>query len=125
MSHVARVDRGGRCAWVVLAALAAALASTASADPSFQGLGDLDGGDFHSEAFKVSADGSTVVGMGYGGSGLEPFRWTQQDGMVGLPAIPGGSPSPGDAIQVSPDGSVVVGAGTGPYGQNRGRRVRS
>jgi probable HAF family extracellular repeat protein len=114
MSRVARADRGGRCAWAVLAALSAVLASTATADPSFQGLGDLPGGDFHSAAYAVTADGSTVVGRAYAGSGQQPFRWTQQDGMVGLPAIPGGS-----AQDVSADGSVVVGYQvSGPWSQS-------
>ena len=114
MSRVARADRGGRCAWAVLAALSAVLASTATADPSFQGLGDLPGGDFHSAAYAVTADGSTVVGRAYAGSVQQPFRWTQQDGMVGLPATPGGS-----AQDVSADGAVVVGYQvSGPWGQS-------
>jgi probable HAF family extracellular repeat protein len=93
----------------LLAALAAvALASSAAADPSFQGLGDLEGGFVYSEAFGVSADGSVVVGQGHSTSGYEAFRWTQAGGMVGLGDLPGwdfGSVAYG----VSSDGSVVVG----------------
>jgi uncharacterized membrane protein len=37
------------------------------------GLGDLPGGDLESSAANVSADGSVVVGRGYGESGTEAF----------------------------------------------------
>jgi probable HAF family extracellular repeat protein len=71
---------------------------------SFQGLGFSPGGDpatTFSRAFGVSADGSVVVGISFGGA----FRWTQATGMVGL----GG----GVAYGVSADGSVVVGQSGG------------
>ena len=55
-----------------------------------QGLGDLAGGRFWSDARSVSADGSTVVGFGYSISGREAFRWTSAGGMVGLGDLPGG-----------------------------------
>ncbi len=47
----------------------------------------------------VSADGSTMVGSI---DGFEPFRWTEETGVVGLGAV-------GAANDVSADGSVVVG----------------
>jgi probable HAF family extracellular repeat protein len=87
---------------------------------SFQGLGDLPGGDFESFAFDVSADGSTVVGRSssiaevYDSSEddylqsevIEAFRWTKEGGMEGLGLLGGDFSS---AYGVSADGSVVVG----------------
>jgi probable HAF family extracellular repeat protein len=108
MSHAARADRGRRCAWVVLAALAAALASTATADPSFRGLGDLPGGSLFSVAENVSDNGSTVVGYSGSASGEAAFRWTAAGGME--PLTSGAFWS--HALDVSADGSVLVGYGT-------------
>jgi probable HAF family extracellular repeat protein len=65
------------------------------------GLGDLPGGNFHSDARGVSADGSVVVGYSHSTLGNQAFRWTSDGGMVGL----GG----GIASGVSSDGSVIVG----------------
>ena len=73
------------------------------------GLGDLPGGDFGSEAYGVSADGSVVVGVGSGAAGREAFRWTSDGGMVSLGDLPGGTNSM--AFDVSADGRVVVGSG--------------
>jgi probable HAF family extracellular repeat protein len=73
------------------------------------GLGFLTGGVVtDSGARGVSADGSVVVGFGYSASGVEPMRWTQAGGMVGLGALPGGI-FHASAQGVSADGSVVVG----------------
>jgi len=77
------------------------------------GLGELPGGSFRSEAEAVSADGSVVVGSSISGvsgrSGIyEAFRWTAEDGMIGLGDLPGGGPD-SRAYGVSADGSVVVG----------------
>ena len=47
-------------------------------------LGDLPGGAFHSEATRVSADGSTVVGWSMTDLGREAFRWTRDEGMTSL-----------------------------------------
>lgn len=77
-------------------------------------LGDLPGGGpgGGSYGYDVSADGSVVVGSGRPDSYLsEAFRWTEDDGMVGLGDLPGGSTS-SEAYGVSADGSVVVGIGT-------------
>ena len=50
--------------WPACLAALGLIAVVASArTPSFQGLGDLPGGDFYSEALGISADGSTVVGV--------------------------------------------------------------
>ena len=56
----------------------------------FQGLGDLPGGSFSSQASGLSADGSVVVGSGVSAKSQEAFRWTQQTGMVGLGVLSGG-----------------------------------
>ncbi len=96
--------------WVVSPLQAAAL---------FQGLGDLPGGDFNSQASGVSGDGSVIVGTGSSESDFEAFRWTKETGMVGLGALPGGISS--FAAGVSADGAVVVGTSRSP---SRGDAVR-
>lgn len=72
---------------------------------SFQGLGDLAGGDFYSKAEDISADGSVVVGYGTRSDITYGFRWTKAAGMVALP----GSYEYCVAHGVSSDGTVVVG----------------
>ena len=89
---------------VILSLLPAAQAQTAS----FTGLGDLPGGDFDSQAYSVSADGSVVVGKGKTVNGDAAFRWTEAGGMVGLGDLPGGTVV-SKATVTSADGSVVVG----------------
>ncbi len=89
----------------------------ADALPSFQGLGDLPGGEFQSEAYGVSSDGSVVVGKSNNGllsgsSGDEAFRWTAADGMVGLGDLPGGFFDSGGRC-ISADGAVIAGYGHG------------
>jgi probable HAF family extracellular repeat protein len=49
-----------------------------------QGLGDLAGGDFYSEATGVSDDGSTIVGHSRTAAGQRPFLWSADTGMVDL-----------------------------------------
>lgn len=75
---------------------------------SFIGLGDLPGGRTDSVAFGISADGTTAVGYGINSvGGSEAFRWTSNDGMVGLGVM---SPLGGSiASAASADGSVIVG----------------
>lgn len=74
-----------------------------------QGLGTLPGGAFgESDAYDISADGLTVVGIGDSAQGFEAFRWTAGTGMVGLGDLPGGE-FRSRAHGVSADGSVVVG----------------
>ncbi len=99
-------------AWAAIGLTVGAVAlawSTAHAEPAtFQGLGDLPGGPFHSLATGVSGDGSTVVGVGnaqpYGG---EAFLW-KNGVMSGLGDLPGGG-FESVAMAASGDGSVVVG----------------
>lgn len=70
-------------------------------------LGDLPGGEFRSEPTRISADGSTVVGWSAADRGREAFVWTEDDGMIGLGFLPGGTQS--TALGVSGDGTTVVG----------------
>ena len=80
------------------------------------GLGDLQGGDYWSDARGVSADGNVVVGMSYNASfNFEAFRWTSGTGMVGLGDLPGGGFDV-RANDVSADGNVVVGNGSSATG---------
>ena len=73
---------------------------------TFQGLGDLPGGDFSSVAYDVSADGSTVVGESISDAGVEAFSWTAATSMVDF----GGAASPpSGAAAVSANGNTVVG----------------
>jgi probable HAF family extracellular repeat protein len=89
---------------VNLCALLAMLLCTSAASPALNAanltpLGDLPGGEFWSEAYAVSGDGSTVVGRSVMGADAG-------GGMVGLGVTPG---SDSIAYGVSGDGSVVVG----------------
>jgi uncharacterized membrane protein len=52
-----------------------------------EGLGDLDGGLFASNAYAVSPDGSTIVGTGYGASGFEAIIWDEPNGMRSIKQI--------------------------------------
>jgi len=69
------------------------------------GVGD----DENQQANAVSADGSIVVGVNEN----EPFRWTQQTGMVGLGSLIGNNNSDSEAKGVSADGSVIIGSSNG------------
>lgn len=80
------------------------------------GLGYLHGGNYSSEAFATSADGSVIVGVSDTASGKEAFRWTASGGMVGLGFLPVDS-SNTRAYGVSADGSVVVGESWGTAGE--------
>ena len=78
---------------------------------SFQGLGDLAGGNYESQAWGVSADGSTIVGYSNSAFGTEAFRWTAASGITGLGDIDGGNFF-SRAHAVSGDGSRIIGYGT-------------
>lgn len=71
------------------------------------GLGFLPGGLKLSQAFGVSADGTTVVGGSDSGQGYQAFRWTQAEGLVGLGKVPGALVS--TAYAISADKSAIVG----------------
>jgi probable HAF family extracellular repeat protein len=82
----------------------------------FQPLGDLPGGETLSQALGISADGSTVVGMGTSANGKEAFVWREETGMIGLGDLSGGA-FESYANAVSVDGSVVFGTGRTGRGQ--------
>lgn len=84
--------------YLVFATALALVPTTVRATAMFTGLGFLPNVT-SSQAYAVSADGSTVVG----GSGHEAFRWTTAGGMGGI-AGTGGA-----AYGVSGDGSTIVG----------------
>jgi probable HAF family extracellular repeat protein len=96
-------------------ALVAALffASPAGASPMFVPLPSVPGaGAF---ASGVSGDGSVVVGFTIDATTTEAFRWTSEDGMVGLGDLAGGS-FQSSASAASSDGSVIVGQGRSASG---------
>jgi len=92
-----------------------------TSDQGMLGIGDLPGGDFKSYATAVSADGTVIVGTSAtidpsdpSSTSLDrPFRWTQDDGMVGLGVLGLGLSEEGEALDVSADGSVIVGSSGG------------
>jgi uncharacterized membrane protein len=83
-----------------------------------QPLGDLPGGNFYSQAYGVSADGSTIVGQSSSANGAEAFRWTAAGGMQPLGDLPGG-PLYFESVAygISADGSTIVGYGTSGIGR--------
>lgn len=96
-----------RC-WLLTGALLCWPGSLAVASPMFQGLGDLPGGDFFSQATGVSGDGAIVVGVARSANGGEAFRWSAETGIEGLGTLQQeffGS----TAHAISQDGAVVVG----------------
>lgn len=77
---------------------------------------DMLPGAWVSHANAISADGRVVVGGVTNASyAPEAFRWTEQDGMLGLGDLSGSS-FYSDATAVSADGSVVVGWGLSDRG---------
>ena len=101
-------------------------------DDGIVGLGFLyvPGHDsFLSFANDVSSDGSTVVGnsnstpVGGGIQRVEAFRWTANDGMIGLGDLPGGGFF-SRANGVSSDGSVVVGVSESSQSGSSGEAFR-
>ncbi len=83
---------------------------------TFQGIGDLPGGGFSSSAFGVSADGSTVVGIGLSSADPDSFeavRWTALGGMVSL-GDGGLGLERSSARAASGDGAVIVGRASMP-----------
>jgi probable HAF family extracellular repeat protein len=72
-----------------------------------QGLGDLPGGDYWSQALGCSADGSVVVGRSRIKNGARAFRWTAAKGIVNLGVVARRKFSA--AWGCSADGNVVIG----------------
>ncbi|HYE62754.1 MAG TPA: hypothetical protein VD997_12230 [Phycisphaerales bacterium] len=78
-------------------------------------LGSLSGHPRGSVAYRVTTDGSIVVGSVSHSSLAEvAFRWTAADGMVALGAHPSGGGTV--ATGVSADGNVIVGTAAGDFG---------
>jgi len=98
----------------------ACFASNASAQraATFFGLGDLPGGDENSVATAMTGDGRAVVGFSLAGGGFpglyEGFRWTHEDGMIGIGTLPGGNET--QAYGISANGRHVVGNGISSQG---------
>ena len=99
------------------------IASSASTDFRFQGLGGTSFSGVTSAANGVSANGSFIVGAADLGSGLRAVRWSRfmktgsRTGMsvVALGGLPGGNPAI-FARAVSHNGSFVVGQTTSANG---------
>lgn len=75
---------------------------------SFTPLGRLPGGSLYSAAYAISADGSVVVGGSSSAAGDEAFRWTAQEGLIGIGALPADIVSAA-AYGVSANGAVIIG----------------
>ena len=105
--------RGSGSCWTVAARLCLVCCALVLAPPAFAasltGIGDLSGGAFHSQAWGISADGSTVVGRATTEFGSQAVRWDAVNGLQGLGHLDGGGTT-GRATAVSSDGSVIVGA---------------
>lgn len=82
--------------------LSASVLVSAAHAAAFTPLGDLPGGDTFSNAFDLSADGSTVLGASSDNDGGHYFRWRMESGFSLLPEF--------DVQAFSPDGSIVVGS---------------
>jgi probable HAF family extracellular repeat protein len=107
-----------RCSYHFVCSLTAALSVLPAAGevPSFQGLGDLPGGEYLSAATDVSGDGTVVVGYSRsdagptGGAATEGFRW-ENGVMTGFGDIPS-LPTRSRATGISADGSTIIGEST-------------
>ena len=86
-----------------------------TAETGIVGLGDLEGGEFSSFGFKISGDGSVIVGDSDSTLGRQAFRWTAETEMQALGDLEGGEFS-SVASSVSADGAVIVGSGTQDLG---------
>jgi probable HAF family extracellular repeat protein len=64
-------------------------------------------GDVRSGAYRVSADGSVIIGEGTTANGAQAYRWTEATGMVGLGSLQANGTSV--AVDLSANGSVIVG----------------
>ncbi len=73
------------------------------AESSFDGLGDLPGGQTYSFAYDISADGSIIVGRSGSNNGNEALRWTQNGAMMSIGV------TLYSAYGVSTNGNFIVG----------------
>jgi uncharacterized membrane protein len=81
--------------------------------PQFVPLGFL-GPTSQSIAFGVSGDGTTAVGESVGSQGIEAFRWTEADGLVGLGFFPHQPDTSSQAHATNVDGTIIVGVAGRP-----------
>lgn len=97
----------GRCYWLASVCVAIALATADSLhaeQPFFMGLGDLPGGEFFSQPWDISADGSVVTGVSRTAAvDRQAFRWTLETGMTALPGMTGAN-----SMRISGDGSTII-----------------
>src|SRR5262245_16739562 len=98
----------------LLAAMCVLVCTRAHGQATFQGVGDLLGGEHYSLAAAVSADGTVVVGtatgLGLANCGATPnrqaFKWIENVGMLGLGNLDVTHPY-SQAYACSADGSVI------------------
>ena len=86
---------------------------TSAQDPpaaSFQGLGFLSDVGFLSNAWDVSADGTTVAGYSYVGDWSKTFYWTEGTGLIALPLLPGVEQTSYGGDGISSDGFIIAGS---------------
>lgn len=78
------------------------------------GLGVLSGSAIPTSVpWRISADGTVIVGWASSENGREAFRWTESEGLLALGDLPAGS-FDSWATGVSADGSVIVGLALNP-----------
>jgi probable HAF family extracellular repeat protein len=98
----------------LITAIAGLAGGPALAQPSFTALGDLPGGQVYSDAWGVSADGSTVVGSSIISGALPfgptygAFRWKAATGIENIYSL-GGIGTTCRAFAATADGTMVVG----------------
>jgi probable HAF family extracellular repeat protein len=119
VGHAASFDEGGGQGWEAF--------RWTTVTGAMVGLGDLPGGNFYSEATSVTGDGKVVVGASSSDIGVEPFVWTESQGMLPLAEVLRvnfgldlGQWSLRRAYDISQDGLVIVGIGINPEGNPEG-----
>jgi uncharacterized membrane protein len=112
---------------IILSCVVSCLLVSQALGGTFQGLGDLAGGSFFSQAYGISGDGNTIVGYGYSDLGQEAFIWDQDHSIRSLQSVivnDYGLDLTGWRLQVaqsvSANGQEIVGWGTNPSGQTEG-----
>ena len=107
------------CLMLMLAATAIGLVpSWAQDDPSFQGLGDLTGGEFSSQALGVSGNGNEVVGFSTSGEANNEAFWWAAGNMMAEGDLNSTVISSG-LIALAHNGGIGAGFGTASAGQVR------
>jgi autotransporter-associated beta strand protein/probable HAF family extracellular repeat protein len=99
---------GSNPAALSIAPLATKWSVAAAGTAAAVALGDLTGGATESEAKRISADGTTIIGWGTSANGMEAFRIVGSGAMTGLGDLPGGKYF-SEPSAVSAAGTVVVG----------------